>query len=471
MLETQQIKQFLMPDVGEGLTEAEIISWSVQPGDTVEVNQVIVEVETAKAAVELPSPYAGVVAELHAAAGETVDVGRPIISIAIAGTADTSAGPAETSTGAAPAAAPAPGSGSERVERQPVLVGYGPRTDATPGRRRRGPVTSHPAPNGTPEATAASAPTPAAAPPPAPASAPSPAPAQAVLSTPPVRKLAKSLGVDIREVPPTGPHGTVCRADVEQAARHNGADALTTQAQSAPGDARDTRIPIRGVRKHTAAAMVSSAFTAPHVTEFISVDVSAMMSLRDEVAARREFAGVKLSPLVFVARAVLRAAARTPEINSSWDEAAQEIVLHGDVNLGIAAATERGLIVPNIKQAQTLSLRELALAIDDLTGVARAGRTTPAAMTGGTLTITNIGPLGVDTGTPILNPGEAAIVALGSIARRPWVVGTGDSERIEPRWVAQLAVSFDHRLVDGEQGAHFLVDVADVLRSPGLAQL
>ncbi|SOD71361.1 pyruvate dehydrogenase E2 component (dihydrolipoamide acetyltransferase) [Jatrophihabitans sp. GAS493] len=446
MLETQQVKQFLMPDVGEGLTEADIITWSVQPGDTVEVNQVIVEVETAKAAVELPSPFTGVVVELHAAAGETVDVGRPIISIAVGAAAEQ---PAQTEQ-------------PERVERQPVLVGYGPPTETAPGRRRRGPTTSHP---GTP-APAPSSPVAAPAPP-APATA-------AVLSTPPVRKLAKSLGVDIREVAPTGPHGTVCRADVEQAAGRQGGQPVAETPpplNGQPAGVRETRIPIRGVRKHTAAAMVASAFTAPHVTEFISVDVSAMMSLRDEVAARREFAGVKLSPLVFVARAVTLAAARTPEINSSWDEAAQEIVLHHDVNLGIAAATERGLIVPNIKQAQSLSLRDLALAIDELTGVARAGRTTPAQMSGGTLTITNIGPLGVDTGTPIINPGEAAIVALGSIARRPWVVGRDASERIEPRWVAQLAVSFDHRLVDGEQGAHFLVDVADVLRTPGLAQL
>jgi pyruvate dehydrogenase E2 component (dihydrolipoamide acetyltransferase) len=238
-----------------------------------------------------------------------------------------------------------------------------------------------------------------------------------------------------------------------------------------PAREAETRIAIKGVRKHTAAAMVASAFTAPHVTEFITADVSEMMELRTRIAARREFAGVKVSPLLFVARAVLWAAKRTPIINSTWDEAAGEIILKHYVNLGIAAATDRGLIVPNIKGAQELSLLELAQAIGALTDTARAGKTSPADMSGGTFTITNVGVFGVDTGTPILNPGEAAILAFGAIRRQPWVVGTGDDERIEPRWVTQLAVSFDHRLVDGQQGSEFLADVAAVLRDPGLAVL
>jgi pyruvate dehydrogenase E2 component (dihydrolipoamide acetyltransferase) len=234
---------------------------------------------------------------------------------------------------------------------------------------------------------------------------------------------------------------------------------------------RETRIPIKGVRKHTAAAMVSSAFTAPHVTEFITCDVTAMMELRDRVAARREFRDVKVSPLLFVAKAVILAAAKTPEINATWDEAAGEIVLKNYVNLGIAAATERGLIVPNIKDADRLSLLDLARAIGALTDTARAGKTTPADMTGGTITITNVGVFGVDTGTPILNPGEAGIVAFGAVRRMPWVVGGGEEERIEPRWVTQLAVSFDHRLVDGQQGSQFLANLAAVLVDPGLALL
>jgi pyruvate dehydrogenase E2 component (dihydrolipoamide acetyltransferase) len=225
------------------------------------------------------------------------------------------------------------------------------------------------------------------------------------------------------------------------------------------------------VRKHTAAAMVASAFTAPHVTEFVTCDVSATMELRDRVAARREFRDVKVSPLLFVAKAVLLAVRNTPEINASWDDEAQEIVYKHYVNLGIAAATERGLIVPNVKDADSLSLLDLARALGALTETARSGKTPPVDMSGGTFTITNVGVFGVDTGTPILNPGESGILAFGAVRRTPWVVGTGDDERIEPRWVTQLAVSFDHRIVDGQQGSRFLSDVATVLADPGLALL
>jgi pyruvate dehydrogenase E2 component (dihydrolipoamide acetyltransferase) len=282
------------------------------------------------------------------------------------------------------------------------------------------------------------------------------------LAKPPVRKLAKTLGVDIDEVRPTGPEGTVTRADVESA----GQLARPIPAADA-GRGAETRIPIRGIRKHTAAAMVASAFTAPHVTEFVTVDVTATMELRDRVSARRDFRDVKVSPLLFVAKAVLLAAKRTPEINASWDEAAAEIVLKHYVNLGIAAATDRGLVVPNIKNADGMTLRELAEAIATLTDTARAGKATPADLAGGTITITNVGVFGVDTGTPILNPGESGIVAVGAVRRMPWVV----DEQIVPRWVTQLAVSFDHRIVDGQQGSQFLANVAGVLSDPGLAIL
>jgi pyruvate dehydrogenase E2 component (dihydrolipoamide acetyltransferase) len=299
------------------------------------------------------------------------------------------------------------------------------------------------------------------------ADAPPRAAAHRVLAKPPVRKLAKTLGVDLTDVTPTGPNGTISRDDVETAAS---APAPARSAAPAAGE-RETRVPIKGVRKHTAAAMVASAFTAPHVTEFVTFDVTATMELRDRVAARREFRDIKVSPLLFVAKAVLLAIGNTPEINASWDDAAQEIVFKHYVNLGIAAATERGLIVPNIKDAQTLSLRELADALGALTDTARSGRTAPADMSGGTFTITNVGVFGVDTGTPILNPGESGILAFGAVRRMPWVVGAGDGERIEPRWVTQLAVSFDHRIVDGQQGSRFLADVAAVLADPGMALL
>jgi 2-oxoisovalerate dehydrogenase E2 component (dihydrolipoyl transacylase) len=431
------LKQFKMPDVGEGLTEADIMRWDVRPGDTVKVNQTLVEVETAKAAVELPSPYAGVVTELHASEGDTVDVGTPIITIDVGASA-----PAEPAA-AQPAATER--EAAEPEERQSVLVGYGPRGATRRRARKAAPDTpsAHPAFNVAPTQPPADA----------------PETRHRVLAKPPVRRLAKTLGVDLATVQPTGPNGTVSRADVEQAA-------------SAPAPAtavaeRETRIPVKGVRKHTAAAMVASAFTAPHVTEFITVDVTAMMELRDRVGARRDFSDVKVSPLLFVAKAVMLAARRTPEINASWDEDAGEIVLKHYVNLGIAAATDRGLVVPNIKDADRLTLRELAVAIAELTETARAGKTPPADLAGGTITITNVGVFGIDTGTPILNPGEAGIVAFGAVRKMPWVV----DDQIVPRWVTQLAVSFDHRMVDGQLGSQFLADVAAVLHDPASALL
>jgi pyruvate dehydrogenase E2 component (dihydrolipoamide acetyltransferase) len=471
------IQQFKLPDLGEGLTEGDILRWTVAVGDTVEVNDTIAEVETVKAAVELPSPFAGVVAALHAEEGETVPVGTPIISIDVG--ADATAAPATTEdlVPAAPAA-------SDDTEKQMTLVGYGPR-DESGGRRRRR----------RPEATTAGAQAsfnlpPATGPHPAPApdaveEAPEP-PARSnnrVLAKPPVRKLAKTLGVDLDTVRPTGPHGTISRDDIEEAAeaavRRAPTGGPAASGHSAAGHGAsghgETRIPIKGVRKHTAAAMVTSAFTAPHVTEFLTVDVTATMDLRDRIAARREFRDVKVSPLLLVAKAVLIAVRNTPEINATWDDAAGEIVLKHYVNLGIAAATGRGLVVPNVKDAHAMSLRELAVAIGELTEIARAGKSSPADLTGGTFTITNVGVFGVDTGTPILNPGESGILAFGAVRRMPWVVGTGTSgnadERIEPRWVTQLAVSFDHRLVDGQQGSQFLADVGTILGDPGMSLL
>ena len=486
-----EVKQFKLPDIGEGLTEADILSWHVAVGDTVEVNQILVEVETAKAAVELPSPYAGVVTELHCGEGDTVDVGRPIISIDTApgGTANAAANNAG-STQAAENLVPTPNAsdaaatstaaegepreamygvhGEGEPKRQPVLVGYGPAAEGTPHRRRRaGTPPTPPAPPPTVPPAAPSTPA-ASAPEPEPAARPA---AHRVLAKPPVRKLAKTLGVDLGSIEPTGPNGTVSREDVTLAANgSNGSAAPAAPPSFAPGE-RETRVPVKGVRKHTAAAMVASAFTAPHVTEFVTIDVTATMELRDRVAARREFRDVKVSPLLFVAKAVILAARKTPEINATWDDAAGEIVLKHYVNLGIAAATGRGLVVPNIKNAHRMGLRELAEAITALTETARAGKTPPQAMAGGTITITNVGVFGVDTGTPIINPGESGIVAFGAVRRMPWVVGSGASERIEPRWVSQLAVSFDHRLVDGQQGSQFLSDIATMLHDPGLAML
>jgi pyruvate dehydrogenase E2 component (dihydrolipoamide acetyltransferase) len=463
------VQQFKLPDLGEGLTEGDILKWTVAVGDTVDVNDTIAEVETVKAAVELPSPWAGVVTALHAAEGETVPVGTPIISIDTAGGEDISrpaAAAAAATEDLVPGLPGETGSATPAEEKQMTLVGYGPREE-TGGRRRRRPAATaagtQTAFNVPPGSAAHQAPPPEIEEPAEPVRGR--AAAHRVLAKPPVRKLAKTLGVDLTAVTPTGPDGTISRDDVQSAA--NGA-----QPSAAPRHgARETRVPIKSVRKHMAAAMVASAFSAPHVTEFLTCDVTAMMDLRDRIAARRDFAGVKVSPLVLVARAAMIAMRNTPEINATWDDAAGEVVLKHYVNLGIAAATDRGLVVPNIKDADQLTLRELAGAIGTLTETARAGKTAPADMTGGSFTITNVGVFGVDTGTPIINPGESAILAFGAVRRMPWVVGTGSDERIEPRWVTQLAVSFDHRLVDGHLGSRFLAELAAILTDPGLALL
>jgi 2-oxoisovalerate dehydrogenase E2 component (dihydrolipoyl transacylase) len=443
-------REFALPDVGEGLVDAEVVAWRVAPGDPVEVNQVIVEIETAKAAVELPSPYAGTVGGLLVEPGQTVDVGVPILWI-------------ETAE-AEPAAAGAESGGAKIGEVRPDgrvanLVGYGARPGSATRRKRR---PSGPPPVTPPAAPPVETPRPApvaAAPPPRPVNGVATAVATVPLAKPPVRKLARDLGVDLREVAATGPDGVITRADVEA---HAAGPQPAPTAVPAAGDRRE---PIRGVRRATAAAMVSSAFTAPHVTEFLAVDITATMRLRDRLRASREFADVALTPLAFVARAMCLAARRTPEVNAHWDEPAGEIVYHHRVQLGIAAATPRGLVVPKIRDADALDLRGLAGALRELTTTARAGKTPPADLVGGTMTITNVGVFGVDTGTPILNPGEAVILAVGAIKPAPWVV---DGE-LAVRTVCQLALSFDHRLVDGEQGSRFLADVGALLTDPALA--
>ncbi|MYX35870.1 MULTISPECIES: dihydrolipoamide acetyltransferase family protein [unclassified Streptomyces] len=454
-----------MPDVGEGLTEAEILKWYVKPGDTVTDGQVVCEVETAKAAVELPIPFDGVVHELRFPEGETVDVGTVIIAV---DTGEGDAGEAAAEAAAEPAAAPAPAAEPEQ-KRQPVLVGYGVAASSTKRRPRR-----HPAvPAQTPARQAVQGELNGHAP--VPAAAASFAPAEVrPLAKPPVRKLAKDLGVDLATVAPTGPQGTITREDVQRAVAPAAAPAAPAQvpvaaqavpaptAPAAAAGALETRVPIKGVRKATAAAMVASAFTAPHVTEFVTFDITRTMRLVQELKTDPAFAGLKVSPLLLVAKALLVAVRRNPEINAAWDEANQEIVHKGYVNLGIAAATPRGLIVPNIKDAQAKTLPELASALGDLVATAREGRTSPADMQGGTVTITNVGVFGVDTGTPILNPGESAILAFGAVKEMPWV----HKGKVKPRQVTTLALSFDHRLVDGELGSRFLADVAAVLEYP-----
>jgi pyruvate dehydrogenase E2 component (dihydrolipoamide acetyltransferase) len=292
------------------------------------------------------------------------------------------------------------------------------------------------------------------------------------LAKPPVRKLAKDLGIDLSSLVASGPGGVVTRADVEAAASGApaAAPAATSYAAPAAGE-RETREPIKGVRKMMAQAMSQSAFTSPHVTEWITVDVTATMDFVERLKKRREFKDVRVSPLLVLSRAVMLAMRRTPEINSYWDDAAQEVVLKHYVNLGIAAATPRGLVVPNVKDADRLSMLELAGALGQLTATARDGKTQPAEMAGGTFTITNVGVFGVDAGTPIINPGESAILCFGAVRKQPWVVPTNGVDEIVPRAITTLALSFDHRHIDGEKGSRFLADVAGILEDPANALL
>ena len=517
------MSEFLLPDVGEGLTEAEIVAWKVKVGDTIEINDVIVEIETAKSLVELPSPYEGTVLALLVAEGETVPVGTPIISIGAEGEAapvaptstpaeqtesDPYLGMAQKAGEKAGAAQVDPADidlsnpaasgsmegaslvGRIKAERGPMRRARrgsaSPSTDA--GAQTQLQVQGAFSPGGAQSQDvlpADESPVPAVDQRPGPAAAPAealvPSAAQAepsdvrALAKPPVRKLAKDLGVDLSVLTGSGPSGSITRDDVQAAA--NGSGTAAASSVSAPAGAtssdapreRETREPIKGVRKMMAAAMSQSAFTSPHVTEWITVDVTAAMQLVARLKKRPEFRDIRVSPLLVLARAVILAMKRTPEINSYWDEAAQEVVYKHYVNLGIAAATPRGLVVPNVKDADALSMTELAQALAALTATARDGKTQPAEMSGGTFTITNVGVFGVDAGTPIINPGESAILCFGAINKRPWV--DEETGEIVVRDVTTLALSFDHRHVDGEKGSRFLADVAGMLQDPGTALL
>ncbi|AQT82403.1 branched-chain alpha-keto acid dehydrogenase subunit E2 [Mycolicibacterium litorale] len=418
-----EINQFALPDVGEGLTEAEIVTWHVKPGDTVDINDSLVEVETAKSLVELPSPFAGTIAALHAVEGETVAVGTVIVTF---GDMPSAANPVLEVPSS-------PLQGPDR-DRQPVLVGYGPSRTVVARRPR---VSGYRASSLRPAPTA-------------------PAPEQRY-ATPPVRMRARELGIDLGTIAPSSSTGQISRADVEAAAR------LSNPHRSE--DPVETRSAVKGVRKATAEAMVASAFTAPHVTEWVTVDVTESLTLLAELRDDRAFRGARLTPLVFVARATLSALRAYPDINAKWDADAGEIVRYRDVNLGIAAATPRGLLVPNIKAAQNLSTRQLCDELHEVITQAREGRTQPEAMARGTFTITNIGVFGVDGGTPILNKGEAGILCVGQIARRPWE----HEGAVKLRSVCTLSLSFDHRLVDGQLGSEVLAHIARLLSRPSLA--
>ena len=510
------LRQFLLPDPGEGLLEAEIVAWRVTVGQSIEVNDVLVEIETAKSLVELPSPYAGTVTGLLVAEGTSVEVGTPIVEIQDDEADADEAGPNLVGYGAsesAPSRRKRRGRAAEdRVGASEALsAAYEPHE---PGRRTD---EVHPATAVTAEAEGDPLPTPGRA----------PAESQLVLASeagaakakPPVRKYARDLGVDLTDVVGTGPDGTITRRDVEAAAAFRFLDEQPREGriindnasfQSGPtfdegpreepqsyagtsfsgsnfgggfgpteglggfdpfeGRA-ERRVPIKGVRKLTAENMVRSVNTHVHVTEWTTVDVTGTMEFVERLKERREFAGLRVSPLLIYAKAICLALGRNPDLNTSWDEERQEIVYYRDVNLGITAATPRGLMVPNIKAAQRLSLLELCQSINRLVQVSREGKLQPGDYAHGTFTVTNVGVFGIDAGTPIINGDESAIFCMGAIQRRPWVVGEGASERVEPRSVTTLAVAFDHRIIDGEQGSRFLHDVASILAEPAMALL
>ncbi|WP_306360573.1 dihydrolipoamide acetyltransferase family protein [Nocardia sp. CC227C] len=577
-MEDQQVLEFRLPDLGEGLTDAELVSWSVAVGDRVELNQTIAEVETAKAQVALPCPYAGTVLELLAEPGDTVPVGAPLIRIAGAdatperqsvlvgygpdsepqsrraraaaaktaasegdssanGDAATTRAPDAAETDPAATAAPdLPGAGSPRRAVAASTRGgeseanreadagtpRGAHTGATDTRATRDTGAGAEAAGATrdPDTGAAHGVGSGAASDGAFGIAAARGLGDARVGSeglgdrvgttrpaavPAARKLARELGIDPAAVVGTGPDGAITVADVQRArdaaASSQGGAAASGSAPEreragtrggvvARGDdggqlpihiappvpsmrpdagmarpaptERETRTPVSGIRKRTAAAMVASARDIPQASTFVTADFTGSMELLDHLRGTPSFAGLSLTPLALVAKATLVALREFPELNAVWDEANQEIVTKHYVNLGIAVATERGLLVPNIAEAQAMSLRDLCGEIGRLAESARAGTATPTELTGGTFTITNVGVFGVDTGVPLVNPGEAAILCLGSIRKRPWV----HRDELAVRWVTTLGSSFDHRLVDGEQAARFLASVAALVEDP-----
>ena len=408
-------RDFLLPDLGEGLEEAELVSWKVAEGDTVALNQPLAEVETAKALVEIPSPFAGTIAKLHAGEGEVVKVGAPLVTFEVDAPADDG------------------GNGSTPPRRQAVLVGYGPAPDEEPSAT----VTAAGGRDG------AAGPTDKER-------------AAKVKATPVVRKLAKELGVDLASVTASGPGGRITREDVEAAASQAGA---TASADRTPVTGRgDERVPVRGVRKAVAEHMTASWREIPQVTTFLTADFTHVLTYRDELRAARPDA--KVSVLAIVARALGEVVREHRAVNASW--AGEEIVLRSEFHLGVATDTEHGLMVPVVRDADRMGIGDLAVAIAEAAEAARTRKAAPEQLTGSTITISNVGSFGAEYGTPIINPPEAAILALGLVKPTPVVV---DGE-IEARPAAVLSLTFDHRVLDGAQAGRALRALADLVESP-----
>jgi pyruvate dehydrogenase E2 component (dihydrolipoamide acetyltransferase) len=451
---------FLLPDVGEGLVEAEIVVWKVSVGDVVALNEPLVDIETAKAVVELPSPYAGTVAVLHGAVGDVIEVHQPLITFDVGDGA-----------GSRSVVVPEVSSAAPDVERrEAVLVGYGvANEDAVASRQHRRSRLEPTNQVATPPAVEQSR------------------PALAARSTPPVRLYAKQHGVDLDTLQGSGREGLITRGDVERAL-----DGVTTVATSTPVRSRtaisgptstsrfvgrelaswaegdqEERIPVKGVLRSMADAMVQSAFSAPHAAVWVRVDATRTVDLLASLKQHPNMANVRLSPLTITALAFCDAARHFPGINSSFDSEHNEVIVRRSVNLGIAAATPRGLVVPNIKGADQLDLMAMAMAINDLVDKARDATTTPAEMSGTTLTITNVGPFGVDGAVPILPPGTGAILALGQLVKAPWVV----DDAVVVRHVVEISMAFDHRQIDGALASAVLAHVGSFLHDPATALL
>jgi len=419
------MSDFLLPDLGEGLTEATIVAWHVAVGDEVTRNQAIAEVETAKALVELPSPRAGRITALHAAEGETLDVGAPLIGFADA--------EADATTVDAPAEEP-------RLQRQQVLVGYGPVLPGS-GRPRRRPRTFPTTPYERPAHAGEDGPTPRA--------------------MPPVRRRARDLGVDLRTVHGSGPGGRILRADVEARAQGGTCCAGTgTPGADAPdGSGRGSHtVPVTGLRKQTAQAMTDSAFTAPHASVHVTIDVTDTLELLRHGGRDRD----RTSFLAAACRALVPAVGRTPAANARFDAEARQIEVFDEVRLGIAVATARGLLVATLPAEAAATGPALTAAIAGTAEKAREGSLSPAELTGSTLTVTNVGVFGVHGGTPILNPGQSTILAIGALRTQPWA----HRGEVALRTVVTLTLSFDHRVLDGAEASAFLMDVAETLAEP-----
>jgi 2-oxoisovalerate dehydrogenase E2 component (dihydrolipoyl transacylase) len=390
------VRRFLLPDLGEGLEDAEVVSWRVSEGDRVELNQTLVEVNTAKAMVEIPAPWEGVIETLHASEGDVVKVGEPLVSIRVEGDAE-----------------------EQKPRRTAVLVGYGveeeeptvPSATSAPDRAsRHGPVAA----------------------------------------SPPVRRLAKELGVDLAAITGTGPEGRVTREDVTRVAE------AAPERDLAPGD---ERIPVKGVRRLVAEKMARSSQEIPHVTTFLTVDASHLEAFRGELEAQL---GTRVTALPIIVRAFVEIIGEHRSLNASFDPDAHEIVLRGDAHVGIAADTERGLLVPVVRNAERLGIAELAAEISRLVQAARAGRSKPEELTGGTVTVTNVGSFGAESGTPIINFPESSILAVGVIEPRALVV----DGQVEARPAVTLSLTFDHRVLDGAEAGRALKALGELLESP-----